>query len=103
MSGPKTPQANYGIEAVTPTNQEAYFVFADNAAGGATITGPLVVSGAGAAIEVEDSTGTAVVVIEPDSVGNGKVAVTAGGSGAAAGSGASLFGINTGAVVLDYY
>lgn len=103
MSGPKIAHANYSIESVTPTNQEAYFVFADNAAGGATITGPLVVSGAGAAIEVEDSTGTAVVVIEPDGVGNGKVAINSGGTGAAAGSGASLYGINTGAVVLDYY
>jgi hypothetical protein len=103
MSGPKTPQAAYGIEAVSQANQDAYFVFKDNAQGGATIEGPLVIEGAGAAVEVNDSTGTAVVVLEPDSVGNGKVAITAGGSGAAAGSGASLFGINTGAVVLDYY
>lgn len=103
MSGPKTPQAAYGIEAVSQSNQDAYFVFKDNAQGGATIEGPLVIEGAGAAVEVNDSTGTAVVVLEPDGVGNGKVAIQAGGTGAAAGSGGTWGGINTGAVVLDYY
>jgi hypothetical protein len=78
-------------------------VFKDNAQGGATIEGPLVIEGAGAAVEVNDSTGTAVVVLEPISVGNGKVAINAGGSGAAAGSGAQLIGLDTGAVALDYY
>jgi len=103
MSGPKTPQAAYGIEAVSQSNQDAYFVFKDNAQGGATIEGPLVIEGAGAAVEVNDSTGTAVVVLEPIGVGNGKVAINAGGTGAAAGSGAQLIGLNTGAVALDYY
>jgi len=103
MSGPKTPQAAYSIESVSQASQDAYFVFKDNAQGGATIEGPLVIEGAGAAVEVNDSTGTAVVVLEPIGVGNGKVAINAGGSGAAAGSGAQLIGLNTGAVALDYY
>jgi len=103
MSGPKTPQAAYGIDGVSQASQDAYFVFKDNAQGGATIEGPLVIEGAGAAVEVNDSTGTAVVVLEPIGVGNGKVAINAGGSGAAAGSGAQLIGLNTGAVALDYY
>lgn len=103
MSGPKTPQAAYGIEAVTPANQDAYFVFKDNAQGGATIEGPLVVEGTGAAVEVNDSTGTAVVVLEPIGVGNGKVAFNAGGTGGNAGSGGQWIGLDNGGVALDYY
>jgi len=103
MSGPKTPQAAYGIEAVTPANQDAYFVFKDNAQGGATIEGPLVVEGTGASVEVNDSTGTAVVVLEPLGVGNGKVAFNAGGTGGNAGSGGQWIGLDNGGVALDYY
>lgn len=103
MSGPKTPQAAYGIEAVSQANQDAYFVFKDNAQGGATIEGPLVVEGTGAAVEVNDSTGTAVVVLEPLGVGNGKVAFNAGGTGGNAGSGGQWIGLDNGGVALDYY
>jgi hypothetical protein len=103
MSGPKTPHANYAIEAVTPTNQDAYFVFQDNAGGGTSITGPLVIEGAGASVSVNDSTGTAVVVLEPIGVGNGKVAIQAGGTGGNAGSGGQWLGLDNGGVALDYY
>jgi hypothetical protein len=105
MSGPKSAHANYAIEAVTPTNQDAYFVFQDNAGGGTTITGPLVIQGAGAALEINDSTGTAVVILEPDNgqVGNGRVAIQAGGAGGNAGSGGALIGLDNGGIALDYY
>jgi hypothetical protein len=106
MSGPKIAHANYSIESVTPTNQEAYFVFADNAAGGATVTGPLVVSGAGAAISVEDTDGNAVVTMQPYSgsaIGNGIITVVSGGATAAANSGLNIHGLDTGAVVMDYF
>jgi len=104
MSGPKIAHANYSIESVTPTNQEAYFVFADNAAGGATITGPLVVSGAGAAVEVEDTDGNTVVILNPyqAGIGNGSVGMQSGGTGARTGSGMLIHGIDSGAVVFDY-
>ena len=102
MSGPKSAHANYAIDAVTPTNQDAYFVFQDNAGGGTSITGPLVVQGAGAAVEVNDSTGTAVVVLEPSGVGNGRIAVQAGGTGGNAASGGELIGLANGGIGLDY-
>lgn len=104
MSGPKIAQANYGIDAVTPTNQEAYFVFADSAQGGATITGPLVVSGAAASITVEDTDGNEVVILNPyqAGIGNGSVGMQSGGTGAYSGSGLLIHGIDSGAVVLDY-
>jgi hypothetical protein len=105
MSGPRVSHANYSIESVTPTNQQAYFVFTGEQ-GGATIQGPLIVEGAGAAIEVNDTNGDAVVVVQPYSgapVGNGSVNVVAGGATAAANSGLTIHGINTGAVVMDYF
>lgn len=103
MSGPKTPQAAYGIDGVSQASQDAYFVFKDNAQGGATIEGPLVIEGAGASVEVNDSTGTAVVVLEPSGTGNGKVAVQAGGTGGNAASGGQLIGLDNGGVALEYY
>jgi hypothetical protein len=103
MSGPKTPQAAYGIDGVSQASQDAYFVFKDNAQGGATIEGPLVIEGAGAALEINDSAGTAVVVLEPIGVGNGKVAIQAGGTGGNAGSGGQWLGLDNGGVALDYY
>jgi hypothetical protein len=102
MSGPKTPQAAYGIEAVTPANQDAYFVFKDNAQGGATIEGPLVVEGVGASVAVNDSTGNSVVILEPylGQVGNGSVQIAA--VGANGENSLRIAGINTGAIVFDY-
>jgi len=104
MSGPKIAHANYSIESVTPTNQNAYFVFANNAGGGATITGPLVVSGPGAAVEVQDTDGNAVVILNPyqAGIGNGSVGMQSGGTGARTGSGMLIHGIDSGAVVFDY-
>lgn len=103
MSGPRIPHANYAIEAVTPTNQDAYFVFQDNAGGGTSVTGPLVIQGAGAALEINDSTGTAVVILEPAGVGNGKIGIQAGGTGGNAASGGQWLGLDNGGVALDYY
>jgi len=103
MSGPKTPQAAYGIEAVSQANQDAYFVFKDNAQGGATIEGPLVVEGTGASVSVNDTTGTTVVALDPLGVGNGRVAIQAGGTGGNAGSGGAFLGLDNGGVALTYY
>jgi hypothetical protein len=105
MSGPKTPQAAYSIDGISPASQDAYFVFQDNAGGGTSITGPLVIQGAGAALEINDSTGTAVVILEPNlgQVGNGRVAIQAGGTGGNAGSGGALIGLDNGGIALDYY
>jgi len=102
MSGPKTPQAAYGIEAVTPANQDAYFVFKDNEQGGSTIEGPLVVEGDGASVAVNDSTGNSVVILEPNlgQVGNGSVQISA--VGANGENSLRIAGINSGAVVFDY-
>ena len=104
MSGPKIAHANYGIDAVTPTNQEAYFVFSDSAQGGATITGPLTVSGPGAALTIQDADQNDVVILNPyqAGIGNGTVGMQSGGSGAYAGSGLLIHGIDSGAVVMDY-
>lgn len=103
MSGPKIAHANYAIEAVTPANQDAYFVFKDDASGGATVEGPLTVEGAGASISINDTTGTAVVILEPVSVGNGSVAIQAGGTGGNAGSGGAFVGLANGGVAINYY
>ena len=102
MSGPKIPHANYSIEGVTPANQDAYFVFKDNAQGGATIEGPLVVEGDGASVAVNDSTGNSVVVLEPylGQVGNGSVQISA--VGANGENSLRIAGINTGAIIFDY-
>jgi len=102
MSGPKIPHANYSIEGVTPSNQDAYFVFKDNEQGGATIEGPLVVQGDGASVAVNDSTGNSVVILEPNlgQVGNGSVQIAA--VGANGENSLRIAGINSGAVVFDY-
>jgi hypothetical protein len=103
MSGPKTPQAAYAIDGISQASQDAYFVFKDNAAGGATVQGPLTVEGAGASVTVNDSTGTGVVVLQPQGAGNGSVGIQAGGTGGNAGSGGTFVGLNNGGIGLDYY
>jgi len=103
MSGPKTPQAAYGIDGVSQASQDAYFVFKDNAQGGATIEGPLVIEGTAASVSVNDINGTAVVVLEPVGAGNGRVAIEAGGTGGNAGSGGAFTGLGNGGIAIDYY